>query len=217
MMRITQDTLRKIIREEVEAVVSEAKPRTYYIGKKVKKDGKLGRVAAMRDGVLSIQFKDGTQVRTRVDSPGLEILDEDATQPRFNALQNAAADILNALGKRRASLSIAQREELPNLAARVVDGEMTVKSAAKKLGASIREAAHEPAGELVHRANPNFSVYEIVKGAGVTYGGDREGYRSKTLSKVGEFELYRGDESMGTFSSLPAAKQQIAALSSRRR
>ena len=83
--------------------------------------------------------------------------------------------------------------------------------------APMEEAAHEPAGELVHRANPNFSVYEIVKGAGVTYGGDREGYRSKTLSKVGEFELYRGDESLGTFSSLDFAKKRIAALSARRR
>jgi hypothetical protein len=132
-MRITNSTLRKIIREELEAVVSEAKPRTYYIGKKVKKDGKRGRVTAMRDGVLSIQFKDGTQVRTRVDSPGLEILDEDATQPRFNALQNATADILNALGKRRTDLSIRAREALPNLAARVVDGELGAEDAAKEL------------------------------------------------------------------------------------
>ena len=49
-------------------------PRHKYIGKNVKKDGKSGRVTAMRDGVLSIQFKDGTQVRTRADSPGLEFL-----------------------------------------------------------------------------------------------------------------------------------------------
>ena len=86
-MKITNSTLRKIIREELEAVQSESK-----------------------------------------------------FDKRFNAIRNAVADILNALGKRRADLSIAQREGLPNLAARVVDGEMTVKSAAKKLGASIREA-----------------------------------------------------------------------------
>ena len=86
-MRITNSTLRKIIREELEAVQSEAK-----------------------------------------------------SDKRFNAVRNAVADILNALGKRRADLSIAQREGLPNLAARVVDGEMTVKSAANKLRASIREA-----------------------------------------------------------------------------
>ncbi len=79
-MKITQDTLRKIIREELEAVQSESK------------------------------FDD-----------------------RFNALQNAVADILNALGKRRTSLSIAQREGLPNLAARVVDGDVGVEDAAKEL------------------------------------------------------------------------------------
>ena len=52
-MRITNSTLRKIIREELEAVQSEAK------------------------------FDD-----------------------RFNAVRNAVADILNALGKRRKDLSI---------------------------------------------------------------------------------------------------------------
>ena len=94
-MKITQSTLRKIIREELEAVQSEAK------------------------------FDD-----------------------RFNAIRNAVADILNAIGKRRGDLSIAQREGLPNLAARVVDGDMTVKSAAKKLGASIRSIPEDAAKEL---------------------------------------------------------------------
>jgi len=87
-MRITNSTLRKIIREELEVVVRE-----------------------------------------------------DATQRRFNALQNAQADILNALGQLRTSLSIAQRKGIPKLAAMVVDGDMTVKSAANKLRASIREDA----------------------------------------------------------------------------
>ena len=94
-MKITNSDLRKIIREELEAVQSEAK------------------------------------------------LDD-----RFNAIRNAVADILNALGKRRTNLSIAQREGLPNLAARVVDGEMTVKSAANKLRASIRSIREDAAKEL---------------------------------------------------------------------
>ena len=79
-MRITNSTLRKIIREELEAIQSESK------------------------------FDD-----------------------RFNAVRNAVADILNALGKRRKDLSIAQREALPNLAARVVDGDLGVEDAAKEL------------------------------------------------------------------------------------
>ena len=105
-MKITNSTLRKIIREELEAVQSEAK------------------------------FDD-----------------------RFNAVRNAVADILNALGKRRKDLSIAQREGLPNLAARVVDGEMTVKSAAKKLGASIREAVE------------NETLFNLIKDAGIPMAG----------------------------------------------
>ena len=96
-MKITQSTLRKIIREELEAIQSESK------------------------------FDD-----------------------RFNAIRNAVADILNALGKRRGDLSIAQREGLPKLAAMVVDGDMTVKSAANKLRASIREAVeHDMLFDLV--------------------------------------------------------------------
>jgi hypothetical protein len=79
-MKITQSTLRKIIREELEAIQSESK------------------------------------------------LDD-----RFNAVRNAVADILNALGKRRADLSIREREALPNLAARVVDGDLGVEDAAKEL------------------------------------------------------------------------------------
>ncbi len=79
-MKITQDTLRKIIREELEAVQSESK------------------------------FDD-----------------------RFNALQNATADILNALGKRRTDLPPRAREALPNLAARVVDDTLTPGDAAKEL------------------------------------------------------------------------------------
>ena len=109
-MKITNSTLRKIIREELEAIQSETK------------------------------FDD-----------------------RFNAIRNAVADILNALGKRRGDLSIAQREGLPKLAAMVVDGDMTVKSAANKLRASIREAVEHDmlfdlvvdAGIVMGKVDPN--------------------------------------------------------------
>ena len=79
-MRITNSTLRKIIREELEAVQSESK------------------------------FDD-----------------------RFNAIRNATADILNALGKKLTDLPPRAREALPNLAARVVDGELGAEDAAKEL------------------------------------------------------------------------------------
>ena len=131
-MRITNSTLRKIIREELEAVQSEAK------------------------------FDD-----------------------RFNAIRNAVADILNALGKRRKDLSIAQREGLPNLAARVVDGEMTVKSAAKKLGASIREAVE------------NETLFNLVKDAGIPMMGvDRKDFfnflRARELTTADAIESHMG-------------------------
>ena len=131
-MKITQSALRKIIREELEAVQSESK------------------------------FDD-----------------------RFNALQNATADILNALGKRRAGLSIAQREGLPKLAAMVVDGDMTVKSAAKKLGASIRAA-----GE-------NETLFNLVKDAGIPMMGvDRNDFfnflRARELPTADAIESHMG-------------------------
>jgi len=131
-MKITNSTLRKIIREELEAVVRE-----------------------------------------------------DATQPRFNAIRNAVADILNALGKRRTNLSIAQREGLPNLAARVVDGDMTVKSAAKKLGASIREAVE------------NETLFNLVKDAGIPMMGvNRDDFfnflRARELTTADAIESHMG-------------------------
>ena len=101
-MRITNSTLRKIIREELEAVQSESK------------------------------FDD-----------------------RFNALQNATADILNALGKRRADLSPRERERLPNLAARVVDDTLTPGDAAKKLGGPVNETVE------------NETLFSLVKDAGI--------------------------------------------------
>jgi len=138
-MRITESTLRKIIREELEAVQSEAK-----------------------------------------------------FDKRFNAIRNAVADILNALGKRRADLSIAQREGLPNLAARVVDGEMTVKSAAKKLGASIREAAMNEDFDVPHDV-----LFNLVKDAGIPMAGvDRNEFfnflRARELTTADAIESNMG-------------------------
>ena len=101
-MKITNSTLRKIIREELEAIQSETK------------------------------FDD-----------------------RFNAIRNAVADILNALGKRRADLSPRERERLSNLAARVVDDLITPEDAAKKIGAPVNEAVE------------NETLFNLVKDAGI--------------------------------------------------
>jgi len=114
-MQITSTTLRRIIKEELDAVINEADafqaakdeedraataagaaafqeaelsearpagnaPRNEYIGKKVKKDGKSGRVVAMRNGdygrELSIKFDDPELgvVRTLASSSDLEFL-----------------------------------------------------------------------------------------------------------------------------------------------
>jgi hypothetical protein len=160
-MRITESTLRKIIREELDAVVSETgpagnAPRRAYIGKNVVHNitgniKKKGKISAKTGNTVYITYidDDGKPAGTgRADLSAVKFLEEDATQPRFNALQNAQADILTALGQLRTSLSIAQRKGIPKLAAMVVDGDMTVKSAAKKLGASIRSIPEDAAKEL---------------------------------------------------------------------
>ena len=106
-MQITKTTLRKIIREELEAIVRE-----------------------------------------------------DATQPRFNALQNARADILNVepfLSRR--SLSIEQREGLPNLAARVVDG-MSAEAARAEL-----DKLAKPTNEAFDTENA--TLFNLVVKAGI--------------------------------------------------
>ena len=105
-MRITQDTLRKIIREELEAVVRE-----------------------------------------------------DATQPRFNALQNAQADILSALGKKLTDLPPRAREALSNLAARVVDG-MSVEAARDEL-----DKLAKPTNEAFDTENA--TLFNLVVKAGI--------------------------------------------------
>ena len=131
-MRITNSELRKIIREELEAVQSEAK------------------------------FDD-----------------------RFNAVRNAVADILNALGKRRADLSIAQREMLPNLAARVVDDTLTPVAAAKKLGDPVNEAVE------------NETLFNLVKDAGIPMMGvDRNDFfnflRARELTTADAIDSHMG-------------------------
>ena len=108
-MKLTQSTLRKIIREELEAVVRE-----------------------------------------------------DATQPRFNALQNAQADILNALGKKLTDLPPRAREALSNLAARVVDG-MSVEAARDELDKLGKLA--KPTNEAFDTENAD--LFNLVKDAGI--------------------------------------------------
>ena len=105
-MKLTQSTLRKIIREELEAVVRE-----------------------------------------------------DATQPRFNALQNAQADILNALGKKLTDLPPRAREALSNLAARVVDG-MSVEAARDEL-----DKLAKPTNEAFDTENA--TLFNLVVKAGI--------------------------------------------------
>ena len=105
-MKITNSTLRKIIREELEAVVRE-----------------------------------------------------DATQPRFSALQNAQADILNALGKKLTDLPPRAREALSNLAARVVDG-MSVEAARDEL-----DKLAKPTNEAFDTENA--TLFNLVVKAGI--------------------------------------------------
>ena len=110
---------------------------------------------------------------------------EDATQPRFNALQNATADILNALGKRRADLSPRERERLSNLAARVVDDLITPEDAAKKIGAPVNEAVE------------NEMLFNLVKDAGIPMMGvDRNDFfnflRARELTTADAIESHMG-------------------------
>ena len=131
-MRITNSELRKIIREELEAIQSETK------------------------------FDD-----------------------RFNAIRNATADILNALGRRRADLSPRERERLPNLAARVVDDLITPEDAAKKLGDPVNEAVE------------NEMLFNLVKDAGIPMMGvDRNKFfnflRARDLTAAEAIENNRG-------------------------
>jgi hypothetical protein len=137
-MKITQSTLRKIIREELEAVVNEAVPKSTYRGKVRNKDGRTGMVSSTRKDklglMMTVVYRDGeTPAQETLYASDLEALNESKFDKRFNAVRNAVADILNALGKRRKDLSIAQREGLPKLAARVVDGELGAEDAAKEL------------------------------------------------------------------------------------
>jgi hypothetical protein len=144
----------------------------------------------------------------------IDYLEREVPPKYMNAIKNAAQGNVRAVDAARALLDLAKSAVPPKRSMEEADVQLNTYSGDLE---SMEEAAHEPAGELVHRANPNFRVFKTVKGAGPTYGGVKGGYRSKTLSKVGEFELYRGDERLGVFTSLPAAKKRIAALSARRR
>ena len=225
-MQITQATLRKIIREELqEAYKSDAQREREMNAdiRAIKKDPEFralvalekeyhGRNRSIDDEAPHVRYillrrsdwkamspDDAMRDVIRDMSPGLYKfaakskamqpyfggVNESKLDDRFNAVRNAVADILNALGKRRADLSIAQREGLPNLAARVVDGEMTVKSAAKKLGASIREAVE------------NETLFNLVKDAGIPMMGvDRNDFfnflRARELTTADAIESHMG-------------------------
>ena len=71
--------------------------------------------------------------KSKAMQPYFGDVNESKFDDRFNAIRNAVADILNALGKRRTDLPPRAREALPNLAARVVDGELGAEDAAKEL------------------------------------------------------------------------------------
>jgi len=224
--KITNSTLRKIIREELEEVYKSDAQREREMNadiRAIKKDPEFralialekayhGRNRSIDDEAPHVRYillrrsdwkamspDDAMRDVIRDMSPGLYKfaakskamqpyfggVNESKLDDRFNAVRNAVADILNALGKRRKDLSIAQREGLPNLAARVVDGEMTVKSAAKKLGASIREAVE------------NETLFNLVKDAGIPMMGvDRNDFfnflRARELTTADAIESHMG-------------------------
>ena len=264
-MRITESTLRKIIREELDAVVGEADVQigamagdldpefTSRLNRASKATKMILRRAGMAEKNLSpVQMEVLPNLAARVAARELS-LDaavkelRDAKRPMEEVIKKGELDRNQLRAQRQIHAAIQNMHKRnPKRARRIIDylegevppkymtaiknvalGNVRAVDAARALldlaksavppKKSMEEAAHEPAGELVHRANPNFRVFKTVKGAGPTYGGVKGGYRSKTLSKVGEFELYRGDESLGVFTSLPAAKKRIAALSARRR
>ena len=190
-MKITNSTLRKIIREELEAAINKQGLKVESMEAALEEvvDGAAGpseEVERLNAIVRTMHnhLKRMGRALEKLDIRGAE-LDESKLDDRFNAIRNAVADILNALGKRRKDLSIAQREGLPNLAARVVDGEMTVKSAAKKLGASIREAVE------------NETLFNLVKDAGIPMAGvDRNDFfnflRARELTTADAIESHMG-------------------------
>ena len=215
-MRITESTLRKIIREELDAVVGEAPDGIKPIGSV--------------PGNLSPRFRKYFQ---KLAAAGKKL-------ERAIGAKRKASNVDLKLGIKQ--VPIKKLEKFDELVGKIMKGKLSAEQAAEeykkfnpkapmeeadvRLGTysgdlkGMEEAAHEPAGELVYSAALNgdpvalspdshYTVYKIIKGAGVGYGGDREGYRSSTLSKVGDFTLYINGEPKKTYSSLAHAQNQI--------
>jgi hypothetical protein len=147
-MRITESTLRKIIREELDAAMSE-------------QDMKIGSM----EGDLDPEF-------TR----------------RLNRVSRATRMILRRAGMAEKDLSPVQVEALPNLAARVADGELSPEKAADHL-----RDAKRPMQEAVE----NEMLFNLVKDAGIPMMNvDRKAFfnflRARDLTSAAAIEDNRG-------------------------
>ena len=119
-MRITESTLRKIIREELDAAMSE-------------QDIKIGSIK----GDLDPEFTS-----------------------RLNRASKATKMILRRAGMAEKDLSPVQVEALPNLAARVADGELSLEKAADQL-----RDAKRPMEEAFDIENAD--LFDLVVKAGI--------------------------------------------------
>ena len=107
------------------------------------------------------------------------VMNEAEFDDRFNALQNARADILNVEPPlSRSSLSIKQREGLPNLAIKVVDG-MSVAAARAELN---KLAKPKPMNEAVENA----MLFKLVSDEGIVMtDADRKEFFANYLRRNG--------------------------------
>ena len=138
-MRITESTLRKIIREELDAVVGEA-------------DVQIGALA----GDLDKQF-------TR----------------RLNRASKATRMILRRAGMAEKNLSPVQMEVLPNLAARVAAGELSLDAAVEEL-----RDAKRPMEEAFDTENAD--LFNLVVKAGIPMtSADRKAFFANYLRRNG--------------------------------